>query len=165
MGSSNQKGFVSTPANPGRSEMMIWIRDVALTWQSDECLIWPYSRNSTGYGTFGRAKKRHYAHRYICALVHGEPPTPKHHAAHSCGSGVNGCVNHRHLAWKTNRDNQLDRRVQGTATVRRNRLTVDQVIEIRKLKGVHVPAVLSKQFGVSEANIRKIHNREIWTSI
>jgi hypothetical protein len=97
MGSNNQKGFISTPDDPGTSPLMLWIRDVALKWKSDECLTWPFTRINTGYGIIGRGGKTYKAHRYICQWVKGEPPTPEHHAAHSCGRGHDACVNPRHL--------------------------------------------------------------------
>jgi hypothetical protein len=55
-----------------------------------------------------------YAHRLMCQLAHGDPPTPDHIAAHSCGRGHEGCVNPNHLSWKTYSENELDKRVHGT---------------------------------------------------
>ena len=106
---SNKKGHVSTPDDPSGSKLMLWIRDVALKYNGDECLIWPFGRDPSGYGSFGRQGRKKYAHRYVCELVNGPAPNPKDHAAHSCDNGPGGCVTRRHLAWKTNAENQVDR--------------------------------------------------------
>jgi hypothetical protein len=102
-------GQVSTVDRPNGSKLMLWIRDVALKHDSDDCLIWPFSGSSNGYGSTVRQGKKLYIHRYICELVRGPAPTPKHHAAHSCDNGPGGCVNFKHLSWKTSAENQLDR--------------------------------------------------------
>lgn len=129
---SHNKGRVSTPADPQGSVLMMWIRD-HLEYPHDYCLIWPFARGDNGYGSFGRQGKFIYTHRYICELVKGPPPTPEHQAAHSCGRGHEGCVNPKHLSWKTRAENQLDRREHGTENRVWNKLTPDDVAEIRRL--------------------------------
>lgn len=62
----------------------------------DECLLWPFSGNWNGYGHLGIKGKIHKAHRIMCKLAHGEPPTSKHVAAHSCHNPP--CVNPKHLS-------------------------------------------------------------------
>lgn len=51
----------------------------------------------------------------MCQKAHGDPPSPKHDAAHSCGRGHEGCVNPNHLSWKTKKQNQADRITHGTS--------------------------------------------------
>lgn len=151
------KGNVSTPDNPGRSKFMLWIRDVALPYQGDDCLIWPFSRDPNGYAGTVRQGKRICIHRYICELVHGAPPTPKHHAAHSCHNGSGGCVSPRHLSWKTNAENQHDR-YDVQPHRRRQKLSAEQVQAIRDLKGKESTGVTAQRFGVSEAHTRHIQD-------
>jgi hypothetical protein len=79
-----------------------------------ECVIWPMSRNSNGYGMFGFEGKVYWTHRYMCELVNGPPPTPEHEAAHSCGRGKDGCIHPKHLSWKTKSGNMLDAVRHGT---------------------------------------------------
>jgi DNA-binding transcriptional regulator YiaG len=155
--SPRNKGQVSTPDNPGRSPLMAWIRD-HLSYSGDDCLTWPFGRDRNGYGSTVRRGKKVLAHRYICTIVHGEPPTPKHHAAHSCGKGHEGCVNPRHLSWKTNSENQLDRHQHGTNAKSRTKLTPEQVDEIRSLKGAESTGVTAARFGISEATARHIQS-------
>lgn len=150
------RGFVSTPDNPGNSKLMRWISE-HIGYQGDGCLIWPFSRTRDGYGFLGRAGKAHKVHRYICQWVHGAPPTPKHQAAHSCNNGHNGCVNPRHVRWKTPSENHKE------ATPHpRYKLNETQVAEIRKLKGAELVQVTAGRYGVTEATIRKIQNGTNW---
>jgi hypothetical protein len=151
------KGQSTTPDDPGQSIIMLWIRDVALPYQNDACLIWPFARSRDGYGNFGREGKNIKAHRYICTLVKGEPPTPDHHAAHSCGRGPDGCVSPIHLSWKTPAENFLE----GQKHPRR-KLTAEQVIEIRALKDLERVQDIAERFGVTECNIRKIQAGKLW---
>lgn len=140
----------------GDSPLMSWIRD-HLAYEHDYCLIWPFGRNSTGYGIFGREGKQFYVHRYICEIVHGAPPTQQHQAAHSCARGHEGCVNHRHLSWKTIQENQLDRHTVGVPhTGRKRHLSPAQVLEIRASDDT--AESLGRRFGVSDANIRHIRS-------
>lgn len=129
-----------------------------------ECLIWPFCRQPTGYGAFGYTEngKREmpYAHRYMCELVNGPPPTPTHEAAHSCGNGKGGCVHPKHLSWKTISENNLDCRAHGThvrcPTGNRGKLTDAQVAEIRSLAGTMTQAAMAARFSVSQPTIRDI---------
>jgi hypothetical protein len=124
-----------------------------------ECLIWPFSCCTPGYGQCYADGRSQMAHRYMCILVHGEPPKD-HETAHSCGN--RRCVNPRHLSWKTKTDNQLDRNSQGTSKTHIGRwvLTPKQVAAIRKSKAKS--PVLAARYGVTESNIRLIRAGKIW---
>ena len=111
-----------TPAGSGRpirGSVKQFILDNA-GHTGDECLIWPFNRSSKhGYAVI---RKEHFgsgmAHRSMCIVAHGPPPTDKHEAAHSCGKGHKGCVNPRHLSWKTPTENNRDRGVKECGTWR-----------------------------------------------
>lgn len=152
------KGQVSSPSNPCGSKLMLWIRDVALTHRSTECLIWPFARTRDGYGGIGRKGKALKAHRYICIWVHGEPPEPQYHAAHSCGNGHLGCVSPKHLSWKTPSANSLEGRKHP-----RRVLTPAQVREVRRSGAL--PQVIAERFGVREGTIRKIRTGKNWRKV
>lgn len=81
--------------------------------EGDECLIWPYARMRNGYCTVDVDRKTTLAHRYICEIAHGAPPSKSHHAAHSCGNGHLGCLNQRHLRWATHAENEADKLLHG----------------------------------------------------
>lgn len=80
----------------------------------DDCITWPYSRPSHGYGQVHWDGRTQTASRVMCILAHGEPPDRSRHASHSCGNGHMGCVNPRHLSWKTPSENAADKRIHGT---------------------------------------------------
>ena len=84
----------------------------ALKSATDLCLLWPYAKNELGYPRVMRGGKRGYAHRYMCAEAHGEPPSKSHVAEHICGS--NDCVNPRHLKWSTQKENISRKKDHGT---------------------------------------------------
>jgi DNA-binding transcriptional regulator YiaG len=129
----------------------------------DWCLIWPFSRDKHGRGQIN-FDGEHWAHRLMCKVVHGEPPTPKHTAAHECGCGHDGCVNPHHLAWKTQAENLEDCRKHGTLVRHHGgnvrRLVPEQVKAIREARGFQTQCQLAAKFGVSEGTISDIwHGR------
>lgn len=153
------RGIHSTPDEPGRSKLMQWVhanRDHA----GDDCLFWPFARSRNGYCYTTRAGKPVAIHRYMAEYVHGPAPSPKHHAAHSCGRGADGCLNPRHISWKTNAENQLDRRDHGTA---HGQGKAQQHVEaIRALAGKESVTVTAARFGMTETNVRDIQAGKIY---
>lgn len=93
-----------------------WVREHA-EYRGDDCLKWPFKTNPAGYGSLSIAGHSIVASRYMCILINGEPPTPDHEAAHSCGKGHTGCVNPMHLRWATRAENQHDMVLHGTAVI------------------------------------------------
>lgn len=135
-----------------------------VSYREARCLIWPYARNENGYGQFGHRGEMHKAHRYMCELVHGPAPSPLHQAAHACGNGHLGCVNPKHLSWKTGTENQLDRTVHGRAKPKgpRATLTPEQVEEIKGLKGTMTNTAIAERYGVHRETIGNIVRGISW---
>lgn len=137
-----------------------WLRQ-HVSVNQDDCLLWPFGKDDKGYGIVstgnGLVRK---AHRVMCALARGEPPTPKHQAAHICGNGHLGCVNPSHLRWKTNSENQYDRAIHGTKNSwgRRGKLTPEQRAELLSLKGTKTYAELARDFGITASRVSGIMN-------
>lgn len=135
--------------------------------QGLECVVWPFSRNVHGVAQIRIATKGHVVSRVICLQMHGEPPTPKHQAAHSCGKGHEGCVNPNHLQWKTQKENEADKILHGTCWGTRKhhwaKLTVEQVREIRlrRAQGEAVVAI-ARDIGVSANHISGICSKRSW---
>lgn len=93
---------------------MKWLKE-HVAYESNDCLKWPFADDGHGYGQIVCGGKPGKAHIVMCRLAHGEPPTPKHQACHSCGKGDQGCVNPRHVRWATATENMADRVAHGTS--------------------------------------------------
>jgi len=140
----------------GKGKAYQWLVD-HVGYPHDYCLIWPFSL-TRGYGALSYLGQRHYAHRFMCKLAKGAPPTPEHEASHSCGRGDEGCINPNHLFWKTKTENALDCRKHGTQAKhhggRAGKLTPEQVAEIRS--SAEKQCDLARLFGVHETTISNI---------
>lgn len=132
-----------------------WLMD-HISYPHDYCLIWPFSRDSrVGRGRISHNGCMYWAHRLMCELAHGKPPTRQHQAAHNCGKGHKGCVNPRHLSWKTNSENQLDRAVHGTVLRSfKQKFTPEKVAELRSLRGEMTQMALAERFDCSLGTVQ-----------
>ena len=113
-------------------------------------------------------------HRLVCEAFHGEPPSPKHHAAH--GDGDMGNNRPENIRWATPAENCADRRRHGTDPIGernpRARLTAEQVREIRATyanAGKYIKrgtrAALAKKFGVPVGSIKDVAYGRSWRHI
>jgi hypothetical protein len=66
-----------------------------------------------------------------------------------------------HVSWKTPSQNQKDRFASG-GHFRRERLTLEQVDQIKALEGRQRPLDVAKQFGTTQRNIRLIWAGKGW---
>jgi hypothetical protein len=146
-------------------EPLRWIHEVAMQHTGEACLAWPFAKTG-GYGHVKVKGKIARAHRYICELAHGAPPTPEHEAAHSCGKGHEGCVSQGHLEWKTHAENMADRLIHGTHNRGErcvsSKITEAEAREILALKGIESRSRLAARFGVAKSTIAGIHSRHTW---
>jgi transcriptional regulator with XRE-family HTH domain len=161
---SSKTGIIILMATKGQGKAYQWILAHLDYPNKDWCLIWPFARDKHGRGMLGVNGEHHWAHRFMCRLAHGEPPTPKHTAAHICGMGHDGCVNPWHLDWKTQAENLEDCRAHGTLVRHRGgnvrRLMPEQIKAIRGARGFQTQCQLATKFGVSEGTISDIwHSR------
>lgn len=131
---------------------------------TDECIAWPFRSNTKGYGVAEYGGVITLASRIVCILAHGNPPSDTHQSAHSCGNGRRGCVNPKHLSWKTPGENASDKLLHGT-------ILQGQGQPGAKLSAAQVKAIrgsgsrttdLATEYGVSRALIYKIKNRLAW---
>lgn len=143
-------------------------KEVVLTYEGENCLIWPYAGTNSGAGyarmmVEGRLK---VVSRMVCEDVNGPPPTPGHEAAHSCGRGDKGCVSKSHLSWKTAAENSSDRVTHGTDNRgeknKVSKLKQSDVLEIIAMKGKESQIVTAKRYGVRQTTISMIQRRKAW---
>lgn len=143
----------------GKGELRRFFEEASI-YDGSECLIWPYNRNTAGYGYLKIGKRSSYAHRLICERVNGQPPDDKPFALHSCGNGHLGCVTPNHLRWGSAKDNSDDSRTHGTIACGVNngacRITDEVVTLIRKRAGSATQRELSTIFGISQQHVSRI---------
>lgn len=143
-----------------------WLKE-RVAHPGDDCLFWPFGRNWNGYGHLKPSGgPTVYAHRVMCELAHGEAPSPKHVAAHSCGRGSAGCVNPRHLSWKTARENQIDREQHGTERrkvwwTNKGAVPPEHIAQIIALKGKKNQREIASMFGISYQHVSLIQQGKL----
>ena len=142
-----------------------WIDDHA-GHVGDECLIWPFAAGDRKRGILRYRGKVMSAPKAMCLAAHGEPPTAKHESAHSCGKGHLGCVHPGHLSWKTRKENRADLVKHGVlprgTMVSTNKLSEDQVRDIRSRIASETGMALAAEFGVTGSCISDIKQRKSW---
>jgi hypothetical protein len=137
--------------------------------ETHECVLWPYGQSGKcGYGKVKVGGKTLATH--VLALELREPkPAPGRlsHASHMCRN--RHCLNYRHLQWKTPKQNQYGRVLdgthsRGTACVTA-KLTEDQVREIRRLyaEGKMSQQQIANHYGVTQFTISSIVRRKSWS--
>lgn len=143
-----------------------WIME-SIAYEGDDCIAWPFYRAKSGYGRITYNSKRLVASRLMCELAHGLPPSSDMDAAHSCGNGHKGCMNPRHLSWKSKVENSADRIIHGThrqgADINFTKLKEHEVLEIfRRAKAGDPQKEIASDFGIVQAQVSRILLKQRW---
>lgn len=158
-----------TAGGPTPGEVHRFFRDVVLAYDGDECLVWPFASTSAGYAQVVRNGRLQIASRAVCEEAYGAPPSPLHHAAHSCGNGARGCVAKRHLSWKTPAGNAADKAEHGTVLCGEAhpnaRLSQADVECIRSLRGAARQAEIAQRYGISRSYVSEIQTGRKWAAL
>lgn len=143
-----------------------WLDRVAVPYDGDDCLIYPFNRNEDGYGKVRIDGSVVGAHAYVLAQRHGPRPEGME-CCHSCGGGHAGCVTFRHLRWDTHANNMADAVAHGTS---RNaprygedhhdfRATDDVVAAIKTdLASGMLQREVAEKYGFGQSHISRIYN-------
>lgn len=127
------------------------------------CWIYTGATDRRGYGRPARKHKRYYAHRRSYEIHKGPIPAGML-VLHKCDNPP--CCNPDHLFLGTDADNAQDKARKGRALDGANnmhaKLTEQQVIEIRALRGKTTQREASERYGVSQTAICAIFNRRTW---
>lgn len=141
-----------------------WIRE-HVSYTGDKCMVWPFARRQNGYPKMAGYSPA----RLMCELANGEPPSPKHQAAHACGNGHGGCLTPGHLRWATSIENHEDMEGHGTVLrgegVRQAKLSTSDVLQIREMAKSRTHGEIADQFGISRPTITRVINRDTWAHI
>jgi hypothetical protein len=131
---------------------------------TDDCVIWPYSKNDVGYGKIGNR----LVHRMACIEENGQPPSDRHEAAHKPGCHNPSCFNRRHVYWATPSENQRDRVADGTSNrggkFRNSKLKPEDVIAIRCAvqRDGRLHHDVATEFSISRTVVTRIMNGTRW---
>lgn len=151
------------PSNPTKYE---WLVSTIKTHNSDECIVWPFSKKEHGYGQVNVKGDITACHRLVFKLTHGRWPRPT--ARHTCDNRA--CINPRHIIEGTQADNMRDKVIRGRAprgeSIPNSKLTNAIVIEIRtKYTPRHKSysgIALATRYGVSPSTISEVVSLKRW---
>lgn len=153
----------STP----HGEPLWFLVNVVFQYSGEGCLIWPYAKNSFGYGQLTVDGKRVSATRLACQSYNGPPPSPDHDAAHNCGNGHTGCCAPQHLRWATRSENMMDCVSHGThrrgSRNSASKLTEQDVLKIRSLCSKLPQKEIALLFNIDPSLVSQIKSRKRWT--
>jgi hypothetical protein len=146
--------------------VMDWLDRSASSWDSEDCLVFPFSIGSHGYGQFNDGSRcPSLAHRYVCLKFHGIPSRSTMHAAHSCGNKT--CVNPKHIRWASRSENEGDKKQHGRDNAGQrhgmSKLTAETVSAIRSAPGFQKD--IAAQFGISRQHVSDIKGGRRWTHL
>jgi hypothetical protein len=157
---------------PSKSTTYPWFLEAIRNHNSDECLEWPFYRNTAGYGIVylgNEAQKWERVHRLAFKITYGHWPTPQ--GRHTCDNRA--CFNPRHVVEGTQADNSRDMVERGRQTpmIRPGesnpfaKLTDDAVRQIRRDYESLGCIKLAAKFGVAETTIRSVIKGTSWTHV
>jgi len=156
-------GDVSVTLRSGNGTIPAWL-DAHKGYDGDGCLTWPFARGTDGRGMC-HGYETPQAHRVMCIMVNGPPPSDVHEAAHSCGKGHEACVHPKHLRWATPKENAADRWVHGTEVHGERsygaKLREADIPVIRSRRGETAVSV-SLDYGVDAETIRSVWDGNTW---
>lgn len=146
---------------------MRFFEETVLTYQGDDCLMWPFAVNHAGYGRIYIAGRMQIVSRVVCEEINGPALTTDHQAAHSCGNGHLGCVNPRHLRWATRIENESDKETHGTTRRgARHPMAILSESEVRNIYyDCRVQSVIASDYRVSQTTVSDIKRGKRWHHI
>jgi len=159
-----EKWLYGRSDKPTRDGEALEFMKSALEAGSDDCVMWPFNKQR-GYGRMRdpRNGKSIPAHRYACEMTHG--PGGELQVRHLCHN--RSCINPRHLAWGTAKQNVADsiaanRRSIGT---RRPNAKLDEK-KVRRIRASKLSSSqIAGQLGVSKSIVCFVRSGRTWTHV
>lgn len=150
-------------------EPLRFLMETALSHEGPDCIVWPFARRRRGRMQYGRVYyegKTWNAHRLVCFLKNGPPPSIKHMALHKCGNGHLACVSPGCVYWGIRVDNVRDAMRHGTVpkgeTHHGAKLTEAAVLSLRACASM-TRKELAVVYGVTPGTITAIRNGRSWS--
>ena len=143
--------------NNGKGRAFEWLCQ-HVGYQEKKCLFWPFSKNNGHPGPLSHCGRVFKPARLMCLLAHGAPPSKQHQACHTCGRGGKGCINPKHLKWKTVSEARMDEFRSGhrTSYGRGGKLTPAEAAEIRAMAATKSISEIAKTVPLSPHRIGEI---------
>lgn len=132
--------------------------------KTDDCWIWQGAIGNSGYGQVKIDGKVQLAHRVTWTFKYGDPGELC--VLHKCDNPP--CVRPDHLFIGTKQDNSDDMVNKGRSYNRHgsknpnNKLTPEQITEIRNLKGKAKQVDIARKFGINQTHVSRIFRGEVW---
>lgn len=153
----------------GRGEASALLTGVlAMPSWPEECIDWPFARDTHGYGNFTLNRTMLSVHALACEHRHGPRPEGME-ARHLCGRGSSGCFNPAHLEWASHAVNMADVVPHGSHTRgernAQHKLTEADVLAIRRMyvgRGGPSQRAIADQYGVSFQHVNQIISGDRW---
>lgn len=129
-----------------------------------KCWLWLGAIGNRGYGQIKFEGKVELAHRVAWTITH--TPPGELCVLHSCDNPP--CVNPSHLFLGTKQDNSDDMVNKGRSYPRdgqlnpNNKLTPEQINQIRNLKGKLKQTEIANMFGIIQPHVSRILRGEAW---
>jgi hypothetical protein len=154
----------------GDKNLYEWAREQCLAHTTNDCLLWPYSTTTEGYGRLGLppGKKLVLVHRLAFFFKYGRWPKDK--CLHTCDTPH--CFNWRHLFDGTQAENVSDMMKKGRGVFLKGsvhgnaKVNDNQVRAIRALYAAGMSeAIIAEQFGMAQTNVSSIVRRKTWKHV
>lgn len=146
------------------------VDEVALFWSKvtpgpeDECWPWEGTVSSQGYGLYAIQGVQYKAHRLACSIGMGRKIQADKMACHRCNNPP--CCNPSHLYEGDGSSNADDMVAAGNSQRgsknSHNKLTPDQVQEIRGMVGTRTAREVADLYGVVPSSVRHIWKGTNW---
>jgi len=141
-----------------------WIAE-SLKTDTDRCVLVPWQPNRSQASTIVNGQRMNVG---AAALTLSGSPRPVGkvccHDPLICNNGR--CVNIRHIRWGTAAENEADKVIAGTHNRGERhsmvKLTEDQIIRIRALRGQRLQRETATEYGISQTHVSQIQRGARW---
>jgi hypothetical protein len=128
---------------------------------NSDCWNWTAYRSVAGYGRFRVDGESHNASRISYIMAYGDIPADKSFVCHTCDNRA--CVNPAHLFAGTNNDNMQDKVKKGRLVTAWQKLTTEDVVNIRTLALTPMTyRQIASRYGVESDHVSKIVRGMWW---